>query len=163
MAADKILLEIVAPNRLIMHEEVEEVVCPGIEGELGILPGHTPLLTTLTIGELRYKKNNVFCSLAISWGYAEITGHRVVILAELAEKAEEIDLVRAEAAKKKAEDILAKGPEEEDLKRQKRACKRRLTVCRLQEKGPQANSKNHPNQQDFLDALLKVWFNSTKK
>lgn len=136
MAADKILLEIVAPNRLIMHEEVEEVVCPGIEGELGILPGHTPLLTTLTIGELRYKKNNVFCSLAISWGYAEITGHRVVILAELAEKAEEIDLVRAEAAKKKAEDILAKGPEEEEFEKAKESLQKALNRLQIAGKRP---------------------------
>ncbi|SRR3990170_5121110 len=136
MAEDKILLEIVAPNRLIMHEEVDEVVCPGIEGELGILPGHIPLLTTLTIGELRYKKNNVFCSIAIGWGYAEVTGHRVVILAEIAEKAEEIDLVRAEEAKKRAEEILAKGPEETDFEKAKESLQKALNRMQIAGKRP---------------------------
>ncbi len=138
MLADKILLEIVTPNKLLMHEDVEEVVCPGIEGELGILPGHIPLLTTLTIGELRYKKNNVYCSLAIGWGYAEITGQRVIILAEIAEKAEEIDLVRAEEAKKRAEEILAKGPEETDFEKAKESLQKALN--RLQIAGKRGQS-----------------------
>ena len=138
MLADKILLEIVTPNKLLMHEDVEEVVCPGIEGELGLLPGHIPLLTTLTIGELRYKKNNVYCSLAIGWGYAEITGQRVIILAEIAEKAEEIDLVRAEEAKKRAEEILAKGPEETDFEKAKESLQKALN--RLQIAGKRGQS-----------------------
>lgn len=137
MAEEKILLEIVAPNRLLLREDVEEVVCPGTEGELGILPGHTHLLTALTIGELRYKKNNVFCSLAISWGYAEIAGDRVIILAEIAEKAEEIDLIRAEAAKKRAEEILAKGPEEVEFEKAKESLEKAINRLRIAgRKGP---------------------------
>ncbi len=136
MATDKILLEIVTPNKLLLHEEVDEVVCPGIEGELGILPGHTPLLTTLTIGELRYKKNNVYCSFAISWGYAEITGQRVTVLAEIAEKAEEIDLVRAEEAKKRAEEILTKEPEEADFEKAKESLQKALNRLQIAGKRP---------------------------
>jgi F-type H+-transporting ATPase subunit epsilon len=100
---DKLILEIVTPERRVVREEVDEVVCPGVEGEFGVLPGHTPLLTALKIGELSYRIGEVRKYIAITWGYAEVDHDRVEILADIAETAEEIDLRRAEEAKNRAE------------------------------------------------------------
>jgi len=109
---DKLLLEIVTPERRVVREEVDEVVCPGIEGEFGVLPGHTPFLTALKIGELSYRIGDQRKFIAITWGYAEVDGSRVEVLADMAETAEEIDLRRAEEAKNKAETKLKGMPEE---------------------------------------------------
>lgn len=106
--ADTILLEIVTPDRLVLSEEVEEVTAPGSEGEFGVLPGHTPFLTTLKVGELAYRKGKEFHHMAISWGYAEVTPGKVTILAEAAEAAHEIDVERARAARERAEKELRK-------------------------------------------------------
>jgi F-type H+-transporting ATPase subunit epsilon len=109
---DKLILEIVTPDRRVVREEVDEVVCPGIEGEFGVLPGHTPFLTALKIGELNYRIGDLRKYIAITWGYAEVDADRVEILADMAETAEEIDLRRAEEAKAKAEAKLRGQPEE---------------------------------------------------
>jgi F-type H+-transporting ATPase subunit epsilon len=109
---DKLILEIVTPDRRVVREEVDEVVCPGIEGEFGVLPGHTPFLTALKIGELNYRVGDLRKYIAITWGYAEVDADRVEILADMAETAEEIDLRRAEEAKAKAEAKLRGQPEE---------------------------------------------------
>ena len=109
---DKLILEIVTPDRRVVREEVDEVVCPGIEGEFGVLPGHTPFLTALKIGELNYRIGDQRKYIAITWGYAEVDHDRVEILADMAETAEEIDLRRAEEAKAKAESKLRGTPEE---------------------------------------------------
>jgi len=109
---DKLMLEIVTPERRVVREEVDEVVCPGIEGEFGVLPGHTPFLTALKIGELNYRVGDQRKYIALTWGYAEVDGSRVEILADMAETAEEIDLRRAEEAKSKAESRLKGQPEE---------------------------------------------------
>lgn len=109
---DKLILEIVTPERRVVREEVDEVVCPGIEGEFGVLPGHTPFLTALKIGELNYRIGDLRKYIAITWGYAEVDHDRVEILADMAETAEEIDLRRAEEAKTKAESRLRGTPEE---------------------------------------------------
>ncbi len=101
--AETILLEIVTPDRLVLSEEVDEVTAPGSEGEFGVLPGHTPFLTTLKVGELTYRKGKEVHHMAIMWGYAEVTPKKVTILAEAAEIAGEIDIERAKAAKEKAE------------------------------------------------------------
>jgi len=106
---EKLILEIVTPDRRVVKEEVDEVVCPGIEGEFGVLPGHTPFLTALKIGELSYRMGDVRKYIAITWGYAEIDGERVEILADIAETADEIDIRRAEEAKNKAESKLKGG------------------------------------------------------
>jgi len=110
---DKLILEIVTPERRVVREEVDEVVCPGIEGEFGVLPGHTPFLTALKIGELNYRIGEQRKYIAITWGYAEVDHDRVEILADMAETAEEIDLRRAEEAKAKAESKLRGGTPEE--------------------------------------------------
>lgn len=110
---NKILLEIVTPERALIKEWVDEVTAPGTEGEFGILPGHTPFLTTLKIGEISYKKDNAIRYIAVSWGYAEVGPSQVTILAEAAEIAEEIDTKRAEEARARALSILAKKDAEE--------------------------------------------------
>lgn len=101
----KILLRIVTPERSLVSEQVDEVVLPGVEGYLGALPGHTPLLTSLKIGEIKYRSAGAWRFLAVSWGFVEILPDRVTVLADVAEKAEEIDVERA---KKKAESEEAK-------------------------------------------------------
>ncbi len=106
--AETILLEIVTPDRLVLSEEVDEVTAPGVEGEFGVLPGHTPFLTTLKVGELTYRKGKEIHHMAVSWGYAEVTPKKVTILAEAAEIAAEIDIERAKAAMEKAEKELKK-------------------------------------------------------
>jgi len=106
--AETILLEIVTPDRLVLSEEVDEVTAPGVEGEFGVLPGHTPFLTTLKVGELTYRKGKEIHHMAVSWGYAEVTPKKVTILAEAAEVAAEIDIERAKAAMEKAEKELKK-------------------------------------------------------
>ncbi len=110
---NKILLEIVTPERALIKEWVDEVTAPGTEGEFGVLPGHTPFLTTLKIGEISYKKDNATKYIAVSWGYAEVGPSQVTILAEAAEIAEEIDTERAEEARARALAILAKKDAEE--------------------------------------------------
>ncbi|MEK6590197.1 MAG: F0F1 ATP synthase subunit epsilon [Nitrospinota bacterium] len=114
---NKILLEIVTPERLLIKEWVDSVTAPGVEGEFGVLPGHTPFLTTLKIGEISYTKDNVTKYIAVSWGYAEVGPSNVTILTETAETAEEIDMKRAEEARIKALGVLSKSElEERDFK-----------------------------------------------
>lgn len=105
-AATKLKLEVVTPYGLISSDEVDEVIASGSEGEFGVLPSHIPLFTTLRIGMLTYKKGTETGYLFVNWGYAEIGPDRVLVLADSAEKAEDIDVERAVAAKKRAEDRL---------------------------------------------------------
>ena len=107
--AGKILLEVVTPEKLLLSQQVDEVIAPGSEGEFGVLPGHCHFLTTLRIGELRYRVGDLTNHMAVLWGYAEITPTKVTILAEIAEKAEDIDVERAQAAFEKAEQRLKVG------------------------------------------------------
>ena len=102
-------LQIVTPDRLVVRERVDEVEIPGSEGYFGVLPGHTPLLAALAVGELWYRKGEEKTYLAIAFGFAEVLPDSVTILAQLAEKAEEIDPQRAEAARARAAEQLA-GP-----------------------------------------------------
>ncbi|MBE0607722.1 MAG: F0F1 ATP synthase subunit epsilon, partial [Deltaproteobacteria bacterium] len=98
-----IRLELVTPERLVLSEEVEEVVAPGYEGEFGVLPGHTQFLVILNIGMLWYRKGSVIHKLALGGGFAEVTHDRVVVMADTAERSEEIDLERARRARERAE------------------------------------------------------------
>jgi F-type H+-transporting ATPase subunit epsilon len=110
--ADTIQLEIVTPERLVVNEAVDYIEIPGKTGYLGVLPGHAPLISELAAGELSYRMGNQTKRVAVAWGFAEVLQSKITILAETAEKAEEIDTARAEAAKKKAEAELQKaGPE----------------------------------------------------
>jgi F-type H+-transporting ATPase subunit epsilon len=102
-----IKLDIVTAERSVYSDEVDIVIAPGIDGELGILPRHTPLMTMLQPGELIARKGNEEYSLAISGGFLEVRPDRVIVLADSAERAEEIDIARAEEAKKRAEKLMA--------------------------------------------------------
>ena len=103
----KLTLEIVTPDRALLREEVDEVVVPGSQGEFGVLPGHTPLLSTLKIGELWYRQGSERHYLAIAFGFVEVLPDRVTVLAQVGERAQEIDVQRAERAKQRAEQRLA--------------------------------------------------------
>jgi F-type H+-transporting ATPase subunit epsilon len=109
MLPESIELIVVTPERQLLRETVVDVTIPGLDGELGILPGHAPLITELGIGEMRFRAaaSQPFAMLAILGGFAEVLPDRVTLLAETAELAEEIDLARAEAAKARAEQRLA--------------------------------------------------------
>jgi F-type H+-transporting ATPase subunit epsilon len=100
---DSIALEVVTPQREIVRETVAEVQLPGLNGYLGILPEHTPLLTQLGIGMLSYKKGSQTRYVSVVGGFAEVLAERVTVLADVAERAEEIDVERARAALAKAE------------------------------------------------------------
>jgi len=100
-------LEVVTPDRSVVTEQVDEVEIPGAEGYFGVLPGHTPLLATMQVGELWYRKGTEKVYLSIAFGFAEVLPDRVTILAQLAERADEIDVARAEAAKRRAEERSA--------------------------------------------------------
>jgi F-type H+-transporting ATPase subunit epsilon len=105
-------LEIVTPERPLVAETVDEVALPGAEGELGVLPGHTPLLTTLKIGTLWYRQGETRHYLVVAKGFAEVLPDRVTVLAQQAERAEDIDVARAEAERQRAEQRLAQpGPD----------------------------------------------------
>jgi len=107
---NKLLLQVVTPERSVVHEEVNELLLPGSEGYLGVLPGHTPLLTSLKIGEIKYRQGNQTKFLAVSWGFAEALPNKVTVIADLAERPDEIDVASAQEAKARAEEML-KDPE----------------------------------------------------
>ncbi len=109
MPSETITLEVVTPERAVVREPVDEVQLPGREGYLGILPGHTPLLTELGIGSLSYRKGAQTVYVAIAGGFAEVLSGRVVVLAEAAQRADEIDVARARAALADAEKVVSTG------------------------------------------------------
>jgi F-type H+-transporting ATPase subunit epsilon len=102
----QIELSVVTPDRQVVKESVDSVSFPGKRGYLGILPGHAPLLTELTIGEIDYAVHGTHHYLAVCWGFAEVLPDRVIVLAQTAERAEDIDVARAERARQRAEDRL---------------------------------------------------------
>lgn len=110
-------IEIVTPDRAIVHETVDEVLLPGAEGYLGVLPGHTPLLVSLQVGELWFRRGDDRTYLHAAFGFAEILPDRIRILARTAERADEIDLERAEAAASRARERLASKASEIDFER----------------------------------------------
>jgi F-type H+-transporting ATPase subunit epsilon len=104
--ADTFQLEIVTPAKLVVKETAEEAQIPGLSGYLGILPGHAPLITELAVGVITYKSNGTAHTLAVAWGFAEVLPDKVTILAEAAERPQEIDVERAREAKTRAEQLL---------------------------------------------------------
>ena len=120
-------LEIVTPERLVVRDRVEEMQLPGRDGYLGILPGHAPLITELGIGQISYRENGRSRYLAVAWGFAEVLPDRVSVLAETAERAEEIDVRRAEEAMKRAEQRLKSGDPKIDCVRAQYALTRAAT------------------------------------
>lgn len=109
MAEKQILLEVVTPDRMVLATEADVVVCPGVEGQFGVLVGHIPFLSALDIGEMYYKQGGKTEYLAVSGGFAEVTGAKVTIVAESAEMGREIDIERAKRAQERAEKRLAAG------------------------------------------------------
>jgi len=123
-----VTVEVVTPTRMVVRDEVEEVIAPGAEGYFGVLGGHLPFMSTLKSGELAYRKNGTWRYLAISWGYAEVLPQTVIILAEAAEKAEEIDIARAQRARDRAVERMARwGDESIDVLRAQASLARALT------------------------------------
>jgi F-type H+-transporting ATPase subunit epsilon len=121
-----IQLTIVTPERSLVNEPVDELQLPGAEGYLGVLPGHAPLFTELKVGELSYRKGTSWTSLAVAWGFAEVFQDQVRVLAETAERANEIDLERAKRAKERAEHLLKQGGDDVDYDRARIALQRAL-------------------------------------
>ncbi|HKU52885.1 MAG TPA: F0F1 ATP synthase subunit epsilon [Nitrospira sp.] len=107
--AGKILLEVVTPEKQLLSLQVDEVIAPGSEGEFVVLPGHCHFLSTLRIGELRYRVDGQAHSMAVLWGFAEVTPTKVTVMAEVAERAEDIDVERATAKVTEAERRLQAG------------------------------------------------------
>jgi len=123
-------LEIVTAERVVFSDDVDVVVAPGVEGQLGILPHHAPLMSMLLPGELRVRKGGEELYLAIAGGFLEVRPDRVIVLADAAERAEEIDIARAEAAKHRAEEQLKTRPPELDMAQAEAALHR--AIARLQ-------------------------------
>lgn len=129
----KLKLDIVTPYGLIFSEDVEEVTCTGSEGDFGVLPGHEFFFTTLKIGMLSYKKGNTTKYVFVNWGYAEVGPDKVMVLADSAEKSEDIDVERAKAAMKRAEERLKKA-EEFDFARSTSSLERAVARVQISEK-----------------------------
>ena len=103
----RLQLQVVSADRMLINETVDEVEAPGADGYFGVLPGHTPFLALLQVGHLRYRQGQENHYLVIAQGFAEVQPDRVTILAQVAERAEEIDVARAQEAKRRAEQRLA--------------------------------------------------------
>ena len=117
MLPTKLALEIVTPERLLVSTEIDEIQLPGSEGYFGVLPGHTPLITALHVGELWYRIGQEKHHLFVAFGFVEVLPDRVSVLAQIAERAHEIDVPRAEAAKRRAEERVARPSPDFDFER----------------------------------------------
>ena len=128
-------LDIVTPERLVYSDEVDEVILPGSQGELGVLPHHAPLITTLGVGELRIRKGGTEESFAIVGGFLQVRPDKVVVMAETADMASEIDLEKAQAARREAERALESGYHEgADLSAARAALQQALLRIRVAER-----------------------------
>ena len=127
-------IQIVTPERLVVETSAEEMQIPGKKGYLGILPGHAPLITELAVGEITYRANGYTHHLSVAWGFAEVLPDKVTVLAETAERAEEIDIRRAREAKQRAEERLKSGNPEVDFNRAAIALQRAETRLEVAEK-----------------------------
>ncbi len=126
-------LEIVTPSRLLVKDAAEEAQIPGVSGYLGILPGHAPLITELGVGAITYKASGTTHTLSVAWGFAEVLQDKVTILAEAAERPQEIDVERAQKARDRAEQRLKSNNTEVDYTRAEDALQRaetRLNVAK---------------------------------
>lgn len=130
-------LDIVTAERMVYSEDIDILIAPGIEGELGILPGHTPLMTILQPGEMRVRRGNEEFSLAISGGFLDVRPDKIIVLADSAERDEEIDLDRAEEARNRASERLNRKTSDTDVTRAEAALHRsvaRIKVARNKKK-----------------------------
>ncbi len=132
MAEKQLLLEVVTPDRKVLSTEADVVVCPGVEGQFGVLVGHIPFLSALEIGEMYYRAGGKTEYLAVSGGFAEVTGSKVTIVAEAAELGREIDIERARRAAERAEKRLAAGKAAEiDWARAEAALRRSMVRAKV--------------------------------
>jgi F-type H+-transporting ATPase subunit epsilon len=132
--ADTFQLEIVTPEKLVVKDEAEEAQIPGKNGYLGILPGHAPLISELGVGEITYRKGGMTTHLSVAWGFAEVLPDKLTILAEVAERADEIDVTRAQKARDRAEEQLKSANPETDFESAKNALQRADTRLKVAEK-----------------------------
>lgn len=133
--ADKLNLEVITPEKLALREQVDEVVVPGLGGELGILPDHTPLISQLKTGILSYRQGAEKKQMHVSGGFVEVTPDRVSVLSDVAERPEEIDVERAERAKERAERRLASRGDDIDFRRAELKLQRAMIRIQLAGKG----------------------------
>lgn len=130
--------EIITAERVVYTDEVDIVVAPGIEGQLGILPHHAPLMTMLQPGEVVVRKGGEESAMFVSGGFLEVRGDKVIVLADTAERAEEIDIARAEAAKRRAEERVEGRVPELDVARAEAALRRSLVRLKVAERRKKA-------------------------
>ena len=128
----KLTLEIVTPDRSVVTEQVDEVQLPGSEGYFGVLPGHTPLLAALQVGELWYRVGTEKTYLAIAFGFAEVLPERVTVLAHVAERAQDIDMERAERAMERAKERISKISVQSDVDFERARVAMMKSLIRLQ-------------------------------
>jgi len=134
MAEGKLELQIVTPERLVLADPVDEIVLPGSEGYLGVLPGHAPLLTALGVGEVEYQVAGKRHFLAVAGGFAEVLRDRVIVLADTAERPEEIDLERAKEARQRAEAILRGNPADVEFEQAQQSFRKALIRLQVHER-----------------------------
>jgi len=127
----RIKLELMTPERLLVNEAVDEVIAPGSQGEFGVRPGHCYFMTTLKIGELRYRQGEQWHHFSVIWGYAQVRPDLVAVLAELSEPAHEIDLGRAEAAAEAAQAQLATSKKRDELDAARRSLEKAMLRIRM--------------------------------
>jgi F-type H+-transporting ATPase subunit epsilon len=133
--ADKLNLEVITPEKLALREAVDEVVVPGLDGELGILPEHTPVISQLKTGVLTYRQGSESRQMHVSGGFVEVLPDRVSVLSDVAERPEEIDLERAQNARERAERQLSSRSEEADFRQAELKLERALTRIQLAGRG----------------------------
>jgi F-type H+-transporting ATPase subunit epsilon len=138
--ADSFQLEIVTPEKLVVKDRAEEMQIPGKSGYLGILPGHAPLITELSVGQISYRNGGETHYLCVAWGFAEVLPDKVTVLAETAEREEDVDCERAQKAKDRAQKRLASGDPEVDVPRAQDALARAVTRLEVAEKDGPASS-----------------------
>jgi F-type H+-transporting ATPase subunit epsilon len=124
-------LVLVTPDHAIVHDNVDEVELPGADGYFGVLPGHAPLLAMLGVGEMWYRRGQERLFIALAGGFAEVLPDRVIVLAQIAERAEEIDLTRAEQGRVRAEERLTRAAADLDVERARLALLKQLTRIRV--------------------------------
>jgi F-type H+-transporting ATPase subunit epsilon len=138
MADNTIQLIVVTPDREVVREEVDELEIPGSEGYFGVLPGHAPLFSELKVGQVAYRKGTHWSYLAVAWGFVEVLPDQVRILAETAERAQEIDVERAMRAKQRAEELISRGGEDVDYNRALVALERAMVRIQVSQKAHRA-------------------------
>jgi F-type H+-transporting ATPase subunit epsilon len=141
--ADSFQLEIVTPEKLVVKDHAEEMQIPGKNGYLGILPGHAPLITELAVGAISYRSGSETHYLCVAWGFAEVLPDKVTILAETAERGEDVDCARAQKARERAEKRLTSGEDQEvDVPRAQDALARATTRLEVAQKEGQTSASH---------------------